>query len=61
MISMFSIGLMVGGVLPLTQGIKILKASTLGLPIDNLIFPIIIMISNFVVCIVISVKFFKWE
>lgn len=61
MISMFSIGLMVGGVLPLTQGIKILKASTLGLPIDNLIFPIIIMISIFVVCIVISVKFFKWE
>ena len=102
MISMFSIGLMVGGVarnnksagsiasilyfpmlifsgatlpyevmpgimqkivdvLPLTQGIKILKASTLGLPIDNLIFPIILMISIFVVCIVISVKFFKWE
>lgn len=102
MLSMFSIGLMVGGVaknnksagsiasilyfpmlifsgatlpyevmpgimqkivdvLPLTQGIKILKASTLGLPIDNLIFPIILMISIFVVCIVISVKFFKWE
>lgn len=102
MISMFSIGLMVGGVaknnksagsiasilyfpmlifsgatlpyevmpgimqkivdvLPLTQGIKILKASTLGLPIDNLIFPIILMISIFVVCIIISVKFFKWE
>lgn len=102
MISMFSIGLMVGGVaknnksagsiasilyfpmlifsgatlpyevmpgimqkivdvLPLTQGIKILKASTLGLPIDNLIFPIILMISIFVVCIAISVKFFKWE
>lgn len=48
-------------VLPLTQGIKILKASTLGLPIDNIIFPIILMISIFVVCIVISVKFFKWE
>lgn len=102
MLSMFSIGLMVGGVaknsksagsiasilyfpmlifsgatlpyevmpeimqkivdvLPLTQGIKILKASTLGLPIDNIIFPIILMISIFVVCSIISVKFFKWE
>lgn len=102
MLSMFSIGLMVGGIaknsksagsiasilyfpmlifsgatlpyevmpgimqkivdiLPLTQGIKILKASTLGLPIDNIIFPIILMILIFVVCIVISVKFFKWE
>ena len=48
-------------ILPLTQGIKILKASTLGLPIDNIIFPIILMILIFVVCIVISVKFFKWE
>lgn len=102
MLSMFSIGLMVGGIaknsksagsiasilyfpmlifsgatlpyevmpgimqkivdiLPLTQGIKILKASILGLPIDNIIFPIILMILIFVVCIVISVKFFKWE
>ena len=102
MLSMFSIGLMVGGIaknsksagsiasilyfpmlifsgatlpyevmpgimqkivdiLPLTQGIKILKASTLGLPIDNIIFPIILMILIFAVCIVISVKFFKWE
>ena len=92
MLSMFSIGLMVGGIaknsksagsiasilyfpmlifsgatlpyevmpgimqkivdiLPLTQGIKILKASTLGLPIDNIIFPIILMILIFVVCI----------
>ncbi len=102
MLSMFSIGLMVGGIaknsksagsiasilyfpmlifsgatlpyevmpgimqkivdiLPLTQGIKILKASTLGLPIDNIIFPIILMILIFVVYIVISVKSFKWE
>ena len=48
-------------VLPLTQGIKILKASILGLPIDNIIFPIILMILIFVVYIVISVKSFKWE
>ncbi len=102
MLSMFSIGLMVGGIaknsksagsiasilyfpmlifsgatlpyevmpglmqkivdlLPLTQGIKTLKASVLGLSIDNVIFPIILMILLFVVCSTISIKFFKWE
>lgn len=102
MLSMFSIGLMVGGIaknsksagsiasilyfpmlifsgatlpyevmpglmqkivdlLPLTQGIKLLKASVLGLSIDNVIFPIILMILLFVVCSTISIKFFKWE
>lgn len=48
-------------VLPLTQGIKLLKATSLGLPIDNVIFPIILMISIFVICVTISIKFFKWE
>ena len=102
MLSMFSIGLMVGGiaknsksagsiasilyfpmlifsgatlpyevmpkimqnvvnVLPLTQGIKLLKASILGLSIDNIIFPMVLMISIFIICCTISVKFFKWE
>ena len=101
MISMFSIGLMVGGIakitkiagviasllyfpmlvfsgatipyeimptlmqkvcdiLPLTQGIKILKATTLGLPRDNIMFPAIIMVSLCIICTTIAVKFFKW-
>lgn len=102
MLSMFSIGLMVGGIaknsksagsissilyfpmlifsgatlpyeimphimqkivdiLPLSQGIKILKAITLGMPTDNIIIPIIVIILIFVICCTIAIKFFKWE
>ena len=102
MISMFSIGMMVGGiakdskiagiiasllyfpmllfsgatlpyevmpdlmqktvnVLPLTQGIKILKNATLGLPADNVTGAIIFMLVTAVVCSIVSIKFFKWE
>lgn len=102
MISMFSIGMMVGGIsknskvagiiasllyfpmlifsgatlpyevmpsamqkivdiLPLTQGIKILKSATLGLPVANAILPIIIMIVITIICSIIAIKFFKWE
>lgn len=48
-------------ILPLTQGIKILKSATLGLPIDNAILSIIIMAVIALICSVISIKFFKWE
>ena len=102
MLSMFSIGMMVGGVakdmksasviasvlyfpmlifsgatlpyevmplalqkvadfLPLTQGIKLIKASTLGLPINDVVLPIILMILLSIICIGISIRFFKWE
>lgn len=102
MISMFSIGMMVGGiaknskiagviasalyfpmlifsgatlpyevmpgamqrivdVLPLTQGIKILKNAVLGLPIDNVTGAVNIMLLIAVICSIISVKFFRWE
>lgn len=102
MVSMFSIGMMVGGIapnikiasivasilyfpmlifsgatlpyevmpkmlqniadfLPLTQGIKLLKATSLGLPIDNIIFPIILMTAITLICSAISIKCFKWE
>lgn len=102
MISMFSIGMMVGGIardmktagiiasilyfpmlifsgatlpyevmpealqrvvslLPLTQGIKLIKASLLGLSIDSVLLPVIEMGILAIVCIIISLKFFKWE
>lgn len=102
MLSMFSIGMMVGGVspdiktasviasvlyfpmlifsgatlpyevmpsalqkaadfLPLTQGIKLLKATSLGLPAADVLFSIIVMITLAVICIGISIRFFKWE
>ncbi|MBE6055005.1 MAG: ABC transporter permease [Clostridium sartagoforme] len=102
MISIFSIGLMVGGIakdtkiagviasilyfpmlifsgatlpyevmprilqkiadfLPLTQGIKLLKATSLGISVDNVITPIIVMVVIAIICIGVALKFFKWE
>jgi ABC-2 type transport system permease protein len=47
--------------LPLTQGIKLLKAASLGLPMDRVFVPIMVMIAIAVICIGISLRFFKWE
>ncbi|MDJ1649908.1 MULTISPECIES: ABC transporter permease [Gordonibacter] len=47
--------------LPLTQGVKLLKATSLGLPIDQAIVPVIVMVVWAVVCTAIAVRFFKWE
>ena len=51
----------VADVMPLTQGIKILKSVALDKPIDNIALPLIIICAVVVVCTVLSVKFFKWE
>lgn len=51
----------VADILPLTQGIKLIKASTLGLPINNVLLPIILIVLLSIICIVISIRFFKWE
>ncbi len=48
-------------ILPLTQGIKLLKATSLNLPMDSILLPVIVMIVIAVICISISVKFFRWE
>ncbi len=48
-------------ILPLTQGIKLLKAASLGLAVDSTLFPIFAMSVLAVICIVISIRFFKWE
>lgn len=102
MISMFSLGMMVGGIapnakiagviasllyfpmlifsgttlpyevmppmlqnladaMPLTQGIKLLKATALGLPLADVMFPIALMVALAVVCTAISLNFFQWE
>ncbi|MDU5106853.1 ABC transporter permease [Clostridium sp.] len=102
MISMFSIGLMVGGIakdtkiagviasilyfpmlifsgatlpyeimpkflqkiadiLPLTQGIKLLKAASLGISVDNVMVPMIVMVAIAIICTGIAIRFFKWE
>lgn len=102
MVSMFSIGMMVGGlaknskiagviasilyfpmlifsgatlpyelmpttmqsvvdILPLTQGIKILKYATLDLPMDSVQLPIVVMAVITIICSFVAIKFFKWE
>lgn len=48
-------------ILPLTQGIKLLKGTSLNLPLDNIFFPILLMVTIIAVCAGISLKFFKWE
>lgn len=102
MLSMFSIGLMVGGIapdmktagviasilyfpmlifsgatlpyevmppalqkaadlLPLTQGIKLLKVTSLGLPLESVRTSIIIMLAFIIICQGIAIRFFQWE
>jgi ABC-2 type transport system permease protein len=51
----------VADVFPLTQGIKLLKAASLGLPIDGVFIPVVVMIVIAVICTTISIRFFKWE
>ena len=48
-------------ILPLTQGIKILKSATLGLSTDNLLLPISTLAITSIICVLIAIKFFKWE
>ncbi|BCJ93858.1 transport permease protein [Anaerocolumna cellulosilytica] len=48
-------------ILPLTQGIKLLKAASLGLPMDSVYIPVIVMLLVAVICVSISIRFFKWE
>lgn len=51
----------IASILPLTQGIKLLKNASLGLETNNILPSVIIMAAIAVICIGISLKFFKWE
>lgn len=48
-------------ILPLTHGIKILKCATLGMPMENVLTPVVVMLVIAAVCSFIGIKFFKWE
>ncbi|MCX7748055.1 MAG: ABC transporter permease [Clostridia bacterium] len=48
-------------ILPLTQGIKLLKGVSLGEAVDGLLMPLCIMGGLAVLCILISTRLFKWE
>lgn len=51
----------VADVLPLTQGIKLLKAASLSLPMGSVFISVVVMIALAVICASISLRFFKWE
>lgn len=51
----------ISNVLPLTQGIKLLKGFSLGLSQQSLVLPIIVMVVWSIVGIIISRKAFIWE
>ncbi|MDD3168559.1 MAG: ABC transporter permease [Eubacteriales bacterium] len=48
-------------ILPLTHGIKLMKAASLGLPMEHMTFPVLLMIALAVLCILLSLRFFRWE
>ncbi|MCP1101839.1 ABC-2 type transport system permease protein [Aequitasia blattaphilus] len=52
---------MVANIFPLTQGIKILKVLSTSGTINELILPIVYLLILSIVCVVISVKTFRWE
>jgi ABC-2 type transport system permease protein len=45
----------------MSQGIKLLKAASLGLPVGDMFIQIVIMAVISIICIALSIKFFKWE
>ena len=51
----------IADILPLTQGIKIVKIASLGLLLEKISLPIAFMMLLAIVCIVTSIRFFKWE
>lgn len=48
-------------IFPLTQGIQLMKAAFLGLPIENVLLPVTVMSAITLICFGISVMCFKWE
>lgn len=51
----------ISDVMPLTQGIKLLKAASLGYPLENTMLSLLSLIIVTVVCSTIAIKYFKWE
>ena len=48
-------------IFPMTQGIQLMKSTFLGLPIDNALFSITVMVAVTVISTGIAVKLFRWE
>ncbi|MGL4772609.1 MAG: ABC transporter permease [Clostridium sp.] len=50
----------ISNLLPLTQGIKLLKGYALGVHVDLMI-PLMVMIISSIITVLVSIKLFKWE
>lgn len=48
-------------VFPMAQGIQLMKATALGLSVEDIWLPVIIMGTGIILCVGVTVKFFKWE
>ena len=48
-------------IFPMIQGIQLMKTAFLGLPADNIVTPIIVMVIVTVLCTSVAIKYFKWE
>lgn len=51
----------VASVLPLTQGIKLMKEASLGVQTEDVIWRIVLLLGITIICTAISVKTFRWE
>lgn len=51
----------VSNVFPMTQGIKLIKAASLGLAVEDMLPQMVIMAVLSLICILLSIKYFKWE
>lgn len=51
----------IADILPLTQGIKLLKAASLGTAAGNVWGSVLVMAVIAAVCIIVSLKYFQWE
>lgn len=61
MLSTLSVGLLVGGVFPLTQGITMMKHAFLGIGPGSILPPICVMLALTALCTLLSLRFFRWE
>ena len=46
---------------PLTQGIQLMKATSLGQLVEHIWIPVVVMMAVTVICTGVAVKYFKWE
>lgn len=51
----------VASVLPLTQGIKLMKEASIGVHTEGILWRVVLLLAITIVCTLISVKTFRWE